>query len=163
MTSWKNAPPLYNTWESMLQRCYNPKYSQFAAYGGRGIKVCRQWRHDYNRFAKDMGVRPPGMTLDRIDNDKDYTPENCRWATHKQQQRNHRRTRKVIIEGKTYLVADLVEQSGRAANAIIRRAKAGLSLNDVLHMRFFQTPEYIRGIQIRAAQRRAKRPQRLFC
>lgn len=157
MTSWKNAPLLYTTWEGMLRRCYSPRCKHYKYYGGRGIKVCPEWRHDFKRFQDDMlPTYKKGLTLDRKDGDKDYSPQNCRWATRKQQQRNQKRARKVVIEGKTYLVADLIEQSQRGANAIIRRAKAGLTLHEVLNMRFFQTPAYIKGIQKRAAQRRLR-------
>lgn len=82
----------YNTWHSMLQRCNNPKNPSYENYGGRGIAVCDAWKKFIN-FYKDMGERPDGMTLDRIDNDLGYYPENCRWATRSQQMLNTRRSR----------------------------------------------------------------------
>ena len=83
----------YFTWHRMMQRCYNENCPVYDDYGGRGIKVCDRWRDravGFTRFLKDMGQRPPNMTLDRVNNDGNYEPSNCRWATRTQQQRNRR-------------------------------------------------------------------------
>ena len=78
----------YRSWNSMITRCYNPKAASYRYYGGKGIKVCEEWKSNFRAFYKDMGPRPEGTTLDRIDGNKDYEPGNCRWATVKQQIHN---------------------------------------------------------------------------
>jgi hypothetical protein len=75
----------------MRQRCFNPNCNDYKYYGARGITVCKRWLKFANFFA-DMGVRPRGYTIDRINNDGNYTPKNCRWATHSQQMKNKRRS-----------------------------------------------------------------------
>jgi len=81
--------PVYITWAIMIQRCTNPKHPNYKYYGGRGIKICKEWMRFENFFA-DMGDRPKGLTLDRINNNGNYEKENCRWATMTQQARNSR-------------------------------------------------------------------------
>ncbi|HAT3754847.1 TPA: AP2/ERF family transcription factor [Citrobacter amalonaticus] len=87
----------YSSWYSMMQRCYNPKANKYELYGGRGISVCQRW-HDIAEFCKDMGNRPEGATLDRIDPDKNYEPGNCRWADIHTQNRHLRKKRGSVSE-----------------------------------------------------------------
>lgn len=82
----------YRTWHCMMQRCTNPKHKRYSYYGGRGIAICSEWREDFRNFYRDMGDRPEGLTLDRIDADKGYYKENCKWATLSEQNYNTRRS-----------------------------------------------------------------------
>jgi hypothetical protein len=128
---FKNMPPLYTTWQSMRHRCLNPRFKQWNDYGGRGITICKEW-DNYAQFAKDMGQKPKGYVLDRIDNNGPYAPWNCRWASWKESQRNRRVTRWVEIEGRRHKAADLAEQSGLKTDTIVYRAGLGLPLSVVL-------------------------------
>jgi hypothetical protein len=85
-----NVSSTYQSWKAMKARCSNPNNVKFDLYGGRGIKVCERWINSFENFFEDMGEKPKGMTLGRIDNDGDYEPSNCRWETYNQQNRNRR-------------------------------------------------------------------------
>jgi len=112
--------PIFNLWEKMVARCNCPSNPAYHKYGGRGIKVCQRWMQFENFFA-DMGHRPPGKSLDRIDNDGDYSPENCRWATAKEQSRNKRTNKLVTFNGKTMCIAEWAEHLGMKMHTLYRR------------------------------------------
>ncbi len=84
--------PTYKAWARMIQRCNNPNVPSYHYYGGRGIKVCDRWQKSFTAFYEDMGVRPEGLELDRINNNGNYEPSNCRWITHAENNRNKSNT-----------------------------------------------------------------------
>jgi hypothetical protein len=100
--------PEYRAWSSMLTRCSNRKYPGFKRYGGRGITACKRW-HDFRNFLADMGIRPQGKTLERKNNDGNYEPGNCRWATPKDQARNTCTNRVVKFRGRKACLAEWSE------------------------------------------------------
>jgi hypothetical protein len=127
---WK-PPPLYGIWAGMRSRCRNANARCWDNYGGRGITFCSRWE-SFELFAQDMGERPAGSTLERIDNDGPYSPENCRWATRKEQARNRRHARYVMIEGLKYRAMDLANIAGVKTDTIIERAQSGMTYEDVM-------------------------------
>lgn len=103
--------PTYSSWQSMLDRCRNPKAKQFKNYGGRGIKVCERWQK-FENFYADMGSRPDGETLDRINVNGDYEPGNCRWADDETQYNNTRKTRLITVDGVTLSATQWKRKTG---------------------------------------------------
>lgn len=95
MTHGKSQTSTYKIWNQIHQRCKNPKSTHYKRYGGRGISVCERW-NDFRNFLKDMGERPEGLDLDRIDNDGNYEPKNCRWISHKENCLNQSRSKKIL-------------------------------------------------------------------
>jgi hypothetical protein len=91
----------YAAWASMKKRCYNQNNNRYHRYGGRGITVCDRWLNSFENFLADMGEKPKGCSIDRIDNDGDYCPENCRWSTPKEQCNNKSNNISLTIYGKT--------------------------------------------------------------
>ena len=119
---------IYHTWENMMSRCYNPKHKKFDEYGGRGIKVCPQWHkfiNFYNDVSKLENYGRAGYTLDRINNDGDYCPENVRWADINTQARNKRNNILVEYEGVEMCLTEAAEKSGINYQTLISRYKHG--------------------------------------
>ncbi len=116
---------LYKTWLDMWARCVRNNNAAFCAYGGRGITVCDRWK-SFPVFLSDMGPRPEGMTLDRIDNNGPYSPENCRWATHKQQSSNRRSNHFVEWSGETITLTEAARRAGMDHRTFARRLRRGV-------------------------------------
>lgn len=109
----KDPKSMERIWRRMIQRCHNPSASDFAYYGGRGIKVCNQWRESFDCFALDMGDRPSkDYSIERINNDGDYHPLNCKWATRSEQQQNTRHNKFVELNGEKLCLAEAARRSG---------------------------------------------------
>lgn len=101
--------PMYHTWQDMLSRCRNPNHIEYKNYGGRGIKVCKRWLK-FENFLEDIGDRPSGRTIDRIDNNKGYFKLNCRWATIKEQSRNKRNNVFINYKNENKCLQDWADQ-----------------------------------------------------
>lgn len=118
----------------MRSRCTSPRSKDFADYGGRGIRVCKQWLESFDAFLKDMGPRPQGrhgkrakFSIDRIDNERGYEPGNCRWATCFEQNQNTRRSRKVEIDGIVVGVEEACSKYGVSRSTFYARMRLGFT------------------------------------
>lgn len=113
----------YMSWESMIQRCTNPNNPQWKDYGGRWIKVCKRWlgENGFIHFLEDMGEAPRGLQLDRIDNNKGYYKENCRWVTSRRNNRNKRNSRYETYKGKRWLFVELCEEHNMPYQIVYNR------------------------------------------
>jgi len=121
----------YGAWANIIQRCYNPNSTHYSCYGGRGVTVCEEWL-TFDGFVKDMGERPEGMTVDRIDNNKSYSKDNCKWATRKTQA-NNRRTNVVLeYKGKSMTIAQWAREIGLSKNALTSRIQRGWTIERAL-------------------------------
>ena len=124
--------PEYHSWQAMKTRCKNPKSRCFKDYGGRGIKVCDRWDRSFVDFLSDMGPRPPGTSLDRIDLSLGYEPGNCRWATSKQQASNRSDNVFLIHDGQRMCLAEWSTKTGLKSDAIAARLRRGWSVDRAL-------------------------------
>lgn len=114
--------PEYHSWSGMIQRCTNSKRKSWEHYGGRGVTVCTRWM-SFENFLADMGARPTGLTLERRDNDGNYEPENCRWATSNEQARNSSQTVMVEIAGETHPLVEWCERLKISVNTVRCRTR----------------------------------------
>lgn len=122
---------IYDVWVSMLGRCRNPNHKQWDDYGGRGIRVCERWQ-SFENFYADMGAKPKDLSLDRKDNDLGYSPENCRWATRKQQMDNRRVTPRFMINGEIKTLTELAQVTGIPKGRIYGRLRKGWVIEDAI-------------------------------
>lgn len=125
-------PREYSIWRSMRNRCYIPTVPAYRRYGGRGITLCDRWRESFWSFYADMGDAPPGMSIDRIDNDGPYSPENCRWASPKTQSRNRGSNRLITYNGITLCLTEWAERVGLSWDLVQGRLNRGWSEHDAL-------------------------------
>lgn len=155
----KTKHPLYKTWCNMISRCYIEGASSYKNYGGRGISVCDKWRKDFWSFVSDMGLKPsPEHSIDRIDVNGNYEPSNCKWSTKIEQARNMRNARIVLIEGKSYHVAELQDQYGVDMRTIYYRSSLGWPLDKVISKeRFYNNSDSQKKAVLKHAEiKRAK-------
>lgn len=122
---------IYDIWRDMIYRCRRPTHKSFKYYGGRGIKVCDRWRI-FSNFFSDVGNKPEGMSIDRINNLGNYEPSNCRWATRKEQQRNTKKSVFVTYMGQTRCVSEWAEIFSISPYVMRGRLKAGWPIRDAL-------------------------------
>lgn len=132
LTHGHTGSPTHNSWLAMKSRCNNPNHNRYKSYGGRGIKVCDRWLNSFENFLEDMGERPPGMTIDRKNVDRDYCPENCRWATTKTQGRNRSDSRLLSYNGEEKTLSEWAEALNTSAGAISNRLNSGWSTEKAL-------------------------------
>ncbi len=130
-THGKSRTPEYRIWKHMRERCENRNDKAYAGYGGRGIKVCEQWRESFEAFFADIGKRPSAKhSIDRKDNDGPYSPENCRWATDWEQRNNKRTSLRLTYRGETMTLAEWAVKLGLPRYFIDNRLRRGLSVEE---------------------------------
>jgi hypothetical protein len=122
---------IYKSWWGMRNRCLNVNSIDYKNYGGRGITVCERWLK-FENFFEDMSPKPVGLTLERINNDKGYSMENCKWATRTEQSRNRRFNRYFTLNGKTQNLTDWSRETGLKVTTIVMRLKYGWSVERAL-------------------------------
>lgn len=125
--------PEYRAWAGMIDRCRNPAYEHYEYYGGKGIQVCERWRNSFAAFFLDMGLRPgKGYSIDRVDNDKNYEPGNCRWATQREQTRNKSNNVYITHNGETMILTDWSERLGIDRHRLRRRLLGGMTFEEAI-------------------------------
>lgn len=125
----EKATPEYRAWQSMKARCGNKNRKFYENYGGRNIRVCKRWINSFETFLSDMGRKPEGTSLDRIDNNGNYEPNNCRWASKKQQARNARSNRIIDFNGQNKSLAQWADETGIPSATLGKRLEHGWPIN----------------------------------
>lgn len=124
--------PIYQIWQHMKARCFNSNNSRYKNYGARGITVCERWL-SFENFLADMGDRPdPSLSIDRIDNNGNYEPGNCRWATDTEQARNRRTSTKIVLFGEEVVLCDVCEKYGIQLETLRYRLRRGMTPEDAV-------------------------------
>lgn len=132
LTHGRSETPEFRVWGAMLERCYSPNHISYPLYGGRGIRVCHQWRRSFEQFMRDMGPRPSWGSLERIDNHSDYSPDNCRWATAFEQANNKRNNRLIEFQGRALTARAWARLLGVPPKRIEKRIRAGWTADKAL-------------------------------
>lgn len=127
-----HTTPTYTTWAAMRNRCHAPGNSKYYMYGAKGVTVCQRWRDSFEAFLEDMGERPEGCTIDRVDGAKGYEPGNCRWATRTEQQRNVKSNVKIAFGGDTLCISEWGEKTGIPSRTISSRLRRGWTAEQAL-------------------------------
>jgi hypothetical protein len=122
----------FRCWSQMKDRCLNPRHKYFSRYGGRGITICQRWIDSFEAFYEDMGPCPLGLTLEREKNNKGYCPENCVWATRKQQADNRRNTKRLTAFGLTMVERDWARKLGCSHGAIAWHLNKGETMEQII-------------------------------
>lgn len=146
---------VYSVWNGMKFRCLNEKSTVFPYYGGRGIKVCERWL-TFENFLADMGEPPAGGTLDRLDNDGNYCPENCAWRTRRAQQNNRRVNVRVTYQGEEMTLTELSRLSGVHFNTLRERLGQGVPVEAAIDPGRRPSPGLALGASVSASARRAR-------
>jgi len=122
----KNHTKEFSTWQNMKTRCLSPKSNHYKSYGGRGITICDRWLNNFNLFLADMGFAPtPNHSIERLNNDGNYEPSNCIWATEYEQQRNKNNNVKITYKGKEMIVSDFAKMIGVTHSMVAYFLKKG--------------------------------------
>jgi hypothetical protein len=130
---WRADNPEHDIWYAMKQRCYNPNTDGYQYYGGKGIRVCERWLESFDNFFQDMGARPSAKhTIERLDNDVDYGPKNCRWATQTEQSRNTSRNVFVEYQGERKCLSAWAEHFGINKGTLYGRLRRGASFEEAI-------------------------------
>lgn len=132
MSKIYDSSPTYRSWRSMKTRCLNKNHNYYWRYGGRGITICKRWLHSFENFLADMGERPDGLTLDRKNNNGNYTPKNCFWATRKHQSENSINTVWIKFKGQRKSMSEWGRITGLGFGVIWGRLNRGWSIRKIL-------------------------------
>ena len=139
---------LQRIWLGIINRCYNESSKDFANYGGRGVRMCDEWRDSFTAFAADVGEPPEGHSLDRVDNHNSYLPGNCRWATSIEQNNNTRHNRRLIFQGRSRTIAQWARELGFRPGAIWARLNKGWTVEEALTHPFRTKGKHVTNLHV---------------
>lgn len=149
LTHGLTKSPEYWIWRSMKARCFNPKTHSYKSYGGRGITVCKKWVNSFENFYKDIGPRPNSTyQIDRINNNGNYSPKNCRWVTASENSSNRRTSKMITFNGKTLSATEWAKRIGMNRGGITKRLQKGWPLKKAL-----TTPPLARHLRIKVTHK----------